>query len=42
MDNPYRDNIVAACKNASEDRVLITHGTDTLVETAQYLVERVQ
>lgn len=42
MKNPYRDTIVETSKNIPEDRILITHGTDTMIETAQYLVERVQ
>lgn len=41
MDNPYRDSIVDACRNSSAEKVLITHGTDTMVETAQYLVEKI-
>lgn len=41
MEDSYRDTIVDTCKNSSQDRILITHGTDTLVETAQYLEERI-
>ncbi len=41
MEDSYRENIFEVCKNAPEDRILITHGTDTLVETAQYLAARV-
>ena len=42
MKNPYRDPIVETRINSPEDRILLTHGTDTMIETAQYLVERVQ
>ena len=42
MKNPYRDTIVETSINSPEDRILLTHGTDTMIETAQYLVERVQ
>lgn len=41
MEDSYRDTIVDTCKNSSQDRILITHCTDTLVETAQYLEERI-
>jgi len=41
MQDSYRENIFEVCKNTPEDRILITHGTDTLVETAQYLAARV-
>jgi L-asparaginase len=32
-----RQLISFACASASADRILITHGTDTMVQTAQYL-----
>jgi L-asparaginase len=32
-----RASIVERCRNASETRILITHGTDTMVETAAAL-----
>lgn len=32
-----RQLIAFACASASADRILITHGTDTMVQTAQYL-----
>ena len=34
MTDEDRDIIVKACKNAKADRIVITHGTDTMVETA--------
>lgn len=32
-----RKNIINACKNASQNHILITHGTDTMVQTATEL-----
>lgn len=32
-----REKIYAVCKNAKNDRIIITHGTDTMVETAKRL-----
>lgn len=32
--------IVECCEASSEDRILIVHGTDTMVRTARYLGER--
>lgn len=37
MKESHRQRIVQACRDAPESRLLITHGTDTMVETAQYL-----
>jgi L-asparaginase len=37
MQKEHRDAIANACTNASEDRIIITHGTDTMTETAAYL-----
>jgi L-asparaginase len=37
MKEAHRQRIVQACRDAHESRLLITHGTDTMVETAQYL-----
>jgi L-asparaginase len=37
MQKEHRDSIATACTNASEDRIIITHGTDTMTETAAYL-----
>jgi L-asparaginase len=35
MTREHRQQIVEACRAASEERILITHGTDTMVDTAQ-------
>jgi L-asparaginase len=37
MDDADRRKILQACRHATEGRVLITHGTDTMVETAKTL-----
>ena len=37
MSEVERARIVASCKAAVEDRIVITHGTDTMVETAAAL-----
>lgn len=37
MQDADRTRIVEACRNADETRVVVTHGTDTMVETARAL-----
>lgn len=37
MTPPDRQIILDNCKKAKEDRIVITHGTDTMVETAKVL-----
>jgi len=37
MSDADRQAIVTACGNAAESRIVITHGTDTMVETARAL-----
>lgn len=34
-----RQKIIKACKNSANKRIIITHGTDTLLETAKVLSE---
>ena len=36
-----RELIVHQCKHAEEDRIVITHGTDTMAETAKILAQAV-
>lgn len=36
-----REAIAGACRSAPEMRILITHGTDTMVQTAQHLAHAV-
>lgn len=35
----HRDIILSACKTALEENIIITHGTDTMVETAEVLAK---
>jgi L-asparaginase len=37
MGDACRQKILRACRNASESHILITHGTDTMAETAAVL-----
>jgi L-asparaginase len=37
MKDPDRAIIMQNCRNAEEERIVITHGTDTMVETARLL-----
>ena len=37
MTNNHRQEILNKCKSCKEDRILITHGTSTMVETAKLL-----
>ena len=39
MQLPNRLRILQSCRNAPEKRIIITHGTDTVVETAKLLGE---
>jgi len=42
MTDADRDVIVAQCRQAPETRIVITHGTDTMVETAAALAGALQ
>lgn len=42
MEEADRDVIAEACVAATEDRIVITHGTGTMVETAKVISEKVQ
>ena len=37
MDYEDRQAILSACQNSEQDKILITHGTDTMVDTARLL-----
>lgn len=37
-----RELIVHQCLHAEEDKIVITHGTDTMVETAKVLAEKIK
>ncbi|MFO8078465.1 MAG: asparaginase domain-containing protein [Thermoplasmatota archaeon] len=39
MTDYHRGIILEKCKNSNEDKIVITHGTDTMAKTAQYLGE---
>ena len=40
MGDADREKVVAACRAAAEDRIVITHGTDTMTVTAERLAEQ--
>ncbi|MEO0205914.1 MAG: asparaginase domain-containing protein [candidate division WOR-3 bacterium] len=42
MTDEDREVIARNCIKTPEDRIVITHGTDTMVETAKFLAERVK
>ncbi len=42
MTDDDREIIAKNCQNAKEDRIVITHGTDTMVETAKALANTVK
>ena len=41
MKDEHRKLIVSHCGQAKENRLIITHGTDTMVETAEYLASAI-
>lgn len=40
MTDKHREKLCAACEQVSEDRIIITHGTDTMHRTAEYLSQK--
>ena len=42
MKDEHREEILQQCQKCEENKIVITHGTDTMVETAKYLAERVK
>lgn len=42
MTNEDREKIMEKCKACAEDKIIITHGTVTLPETARFLGERIK
>jgi L-asparaginase len=41
MTNANREQIVDQCKQIEEEKIIITHGTDTMTETAALLANRI-
>lgn len=41
MTEEDRDLIVHQCRQCDEDRIVITHGTDTIAETAKVIAEKI-
>ena len=39
MKNEHRDVILENCTQTKDEKIIITHGTDTMVETAKYLAK---
>ncbi len=42
MDDSDREIILENCIEADEDKIVITHGTDTMVETARHLAKSIK
>ena len=42
MTDSQREVIVRACAECAQDQIVITHGTDTMVETAQAIADGVE
>ena len=42
MKNEQREKIAAYCKKAKEKYIVITHGTDTMSDTAKYLCNQIK
>lgn len=42
MTDANRETIAQFCLSAAEEKIVITHGTDTMVETARFLAARIQ
>ncbi|MGE4350984.1 MAG: asparaginase domain-containing protein [Bdellovibrionales bacterium] len=42
VDEPYRHSLVELIRHAPQDKILITHGTDSMVQTADFLYDKAQ
>ncbi|MBT3431197.1 MAG: asparaginase [Candidatus Thioglobus sp.] len=42
MNDKDRDLILSKCLECDEDKIIITHGTDTMVDTAQLLGDKIK
>ncbi|MDG6229765.1 MAG: asparaginase domain-containing protein [Candidatus Thermoplasmatota archaeon] len=41
MTDYHRNIILEKCRNSKEDKIIITHGTDTMAQTAEYLGKKI-
>ncbi len=42
MTDCHRNIILECCQNSKEDKIIITHGTDTITETAKFLGQNIK
>lgn len=42
MNDVHRTTIAGYCNECKEDKIIITHGTDTMTHTAEFLAEKVK
>jgi L-asparaginase len=42
MTDANRETIAQFCQSAAEEKIVVTHGTDTMVETARFLAATIQ
>jgi len=42
MTNDDRELITRQCETCEEDKIVITHGTDTMADTAKFLAEKIK
>lgn len=42
MTDADRETIALRCRECAEERIVVTHGTDTMVETAKYLAQTIR